>query len=147
MNVLRPPVPEVLTLDDRFPLEGQVSLSDSLGWTISATIEEEEDCMQLTDSIKSMQSTVREREDLPSRRPFREPECCRATKELQLAMEPSWYAGCDHSKDGERSHEATIPVPMEQDNGVCEDPIIKRKQRWPLLESAGEKLGKKLRVV
>ncbi|KAJ6661911.1 hypothetical protein lerEdw1_013082 [Lerista edwardsae] len=68
---------------------------------------------------------------------------------VQLQMEPFWLSGSNSSKHSEcskRSAAALQSTLMECDNGVCEGANAHKKQGRPVLENAGEKLRKKLRV-
>ncbi|XP_053152935.1 uncharacterized protein LOC128345254 isoform X3 [Hemicordylus capensis] len=115
------PTPHALTPDDPFPPEGQEPLSASPYRAVSATVTQKD-----------------------------EPELQDPCEILQLPEKPSWLMGPDSSKHG-RLHENTAPSSADQsmlecDSGMCEDPNVNRKQGRSVLENAGEKLRKKLRV-
>ncbi|XP_061469257.1 uncharacterized protein LOC133378434 [Rhineura floridana] len=81
-----------------------------------------------------------------------QPQLYESAKVSQLTRESSWFMGPEHSKHAGISENTSSefvlqPMLIECDTRLCEDLNVNRKQGRPVLESAGEKIRKKLRVI
>nr|XP_025038832.1 uncharacterized protein LOC112545272 [Pelodiscus sinensis] len=147
-------MPEVIALEDIFPPEDQEFLHTSSNWVFPATENHSDVSMETIIDFKMPVATISEDiGDFPIRcvRPF---ELYRNSEviadSIWLTPDHSLLMDIDPSKSMgyPESPAAALQQPMltecEGDVTMCEQPILKSKQVFPILECVGGKLREKL---